>query len=153
MSATTIGTGSFSITAAGQATAITVDSSNNTLAGLRDAINRANTNVRASIVQDGDNSYRLMVSSKESGTANALTISSSLAGGTAPTFSNLQAAQDATVKLGTGSNAITVTRSSNLVGDLIPGVTLNLVTAIGEGSQRHRLAGQAEDPGRRPEAG
>jgi flagellar hook-associated protein 2 len=126
---TTLGTGSFTITAAGQTTAITVDSSNNTVAGLRDAINRANTNVRASIVQDGDSSYRLMVSSKESGTAHALTISSSLAGGTAPTFSDLQAAQDATVKLGTGVNAITVTRGTNLIGDLIPGVTLNLLTA------------------------
>jgi flagellar hook-associated protein 2 len=129
VNSTTVGTGSFTITAAGETTAITVDSSNNTLSGLRDAINRANTNVRASIVQDGDSSYRLMVSSKETGTANALTVSSSLAGGTALTFTNLQAAQDATVKLGTGADAITVTRSTNLIGDLIPGVTLNLLTA------------------------
>src|SRR5439155_23589457 len=99
---TGVGTGTFTITAAGQSTTIQVDSSNNTLGGLRDAINRANGNVSASIVQDGDNSYRLMISSKATGTANALTISSTLSGGTGPTFSDLQSAQDARVTLGSG---------------------------------------------------
>lgn len=129
LTTTTVGTGTFSITAAGQTTTITVDSSNNTVGGLRDAINRANTNVGASIVQDGNSSYRLMIYSKQSGTANALSISSSLTGGTSPSFTTLQAAQDAQVTLGSGPGAITTVRSTNSVQDLIPGVTLNLLSA------------------------
>lgn len=129
VSATRLGTGTFTVTSGGQATAVTLDTSNNTLGGLRDAINAANTNVRASIVQDGDSSYRLLVSSKNSGTANALTISSTLSGGTAPTLTDLQTAQDATLTLGSGAAAISITRSSNSIRDLIPGVTVNLTTA------------------------
>ena len=129
VTATRLGTGTFTVTSGGQATAITLDSSNNTLGGLRDAINAANTNVRASIVQDGDSSYRLLVSSKNTGTANSLTISSTLAGGTAPGLTDLQTAQDATLTLGSGAAAISITRSNNSIRDLIPGVTVNLTTA------------------------
>lgn len=124
-----LGTGTFTVTSAGQATTITLDSSNNTIGGLRDAINAANSNVRASIVQDGDSSYRLMIASKNSGTTNALTISSSLSGGTDPSFSTLQTAENATVTLGSGASAISITRSSNTITDLIPGVTMNLQAA------------------------
>lgn len=124
---TRLGTGSFSVTSGGRTTTITVDNSDNTLAGLKDAINRANSNIRASIVQDGDNSYRLLIASKDTGTANSLTIDASLTGGTGPSFADLQAAQDAKVKMGSGANAITLTRSTNTVTDLIPGVTLNLL--------------------------
>ncbi|MES4793403.1 MAG: hypothetical protein C4321_10890, partial [Chloroflexota bacterium] len=126
---TTIGTGTVTITSGGATTSITIDSTNNTLSGLRDAINRAKSNIRASIVQDGDASYRLMIAARNTGTANALTINSTLAGGTTPTFTTLQSAQDAEVTLGSGADAITVTRSTNSVRDLIPGVTLNLLTA------------------------
>jgi flagellar hook-associated protein 2 len=121
-----VGTGSLTITAGGKSIQITVDASNNTLAGLRDAINNAGGNVRASIVQDSDSSYRLMIASKETGTANAMTIQSTLAGGTTPAFTDLQAAVDARVKLGSGATAITITRGSNTIRDLIPGVTLML---------------------------
>src|SRR5437667_4867210 len=74
LNSTSLGSGTITITAAGQTTTVPVDSSDHTLDGLRDAINRANTNVGASIVQDGNSSYRLMIYSKQSGTANALTI-------------------------------------------------------------------------------
>lgn len=124
-----LGTGTLSITAGGQTTTIAVDSSNNTLSGIRTAINNANTNIRASIIQDGDSSYRLLISSKSTGTANALTIHSTLSGGTDPVFADLQPAQDAQIRLGSGADAITVTRSTNAVRDLIPGVTLNLLKA------------------------
>jgi flagellar hook-associated protein 2 len=126
---TAVGSGTLTLTAEGKTTTVQVDGSNNTLRGLRDAINAANANVRASIIQDGDASFRLMVSSKETGTANAITLNSSLSGGTSPTFTDLQAAQDAKVKLGDGDNAITIIRSTNVVQDLIPGVTLNLASA------------------------
>jgi flagellar hook-associated protein 2 len=128
LTTTSLGTGTLTITAAGQTTTVQVDSSDNTLGGLRDAINRANTNVGAAIVQDGNSSYRLMVFSKQTGTANALTLNSTLSGGTGPTFSDLQTAKDAQIQLGSGANAITTTRSTNTVQDLIPGVTLNLAS-------------------------
>lgn len=126
---TTVGTGSFAITSGGKTTTINVDSSNNTLGGLRDAINRANSNVSASIVRDGDSSYRLLISARQTGTANSLTINSTLSGGSAPTMTDLQPAVDATVTLGSGANAINVTRSTNVFQDLIPGVTMNLASA------------------------
>lgn len=132
LDSTRLGTGTLTLTAAGKTTTIEVDATNNTLAGLRDAINAANSNVRASIVQDGDSSYRLLIASKETGTAHALTVTSTLSEGTAPTFADLQTAQDAQVKLGSGTGAVTVTRSTNTVRDLIPGVTLKLLTASPE---------------------
>ncbi len=129
LNAPVLGTGTLTITAGGRTTEIVVDSSNNTLAGLRTAINNANSNIRASIIQDGESSYRLLISSKETGTANALTLGGSLAGGTAPVFQDLRAAADARVVLGSGATAITVERSTNQVRDLIPGVRLDLLSA------------------------
>lgn len=126
---TTLGTGTLTLSAGGKTTTIQVDSSNNTLRGLRDAINAANGSVRAAIIQESDSSYRLMVSSKETGTANALTLESTLSGGTGPTFADLQTAQDATIKLGEGVSALTIVRGVNAIRDVIPGVTLNLAKA------------------------
>jgi flagellar hook-associated protein 2 len=126
---TTVGAGTIAFTAGGKTSTIQVDSSNNTLRGLRDAINAANGNVRAAIIQDGDSSYRLMVSSKETGTANGITLNSTLSGGAAPTFTDLQTAGDATIKLGEGETALTITRSGNAIRDVVPGVTLNLAGA------------------------
>lgn len=134
LTATRLGTGTFSIMAGSQTTSVALDSSNNTLGGLRDAINAAGTNVRASIIQDGTSSYRLMLSSKETGETNAMTISSSLSGGTGPTLTTLQAAQDATVTLGSGPGAITARRASNNLQDVIPGVTVN-IASVTQGSR------------------
>ena len=53
---------------------IDIDQSNNTLSGLRDAINAQNLQVTASILKTGDNSYSLMLKSIE-GSANALRLS------------------------------------------------------------------------------
>ncbi len=109
--------------------AITIDSTNNTLAGLRNAINASNSGVTASILNDGaaGSPYRLVVTSKTSGTAGAITLDSSrLTGGTTPAFTTLQAAQDASITLGEGAGAITVTKGSNTVTDMIQGVTLYL---------------------------
>lgn len=134
LTATRLGTGTFSIAAGSQTTTITLDSSNNTLGGMRDAINAAGTNVRASIIQDGTSSYRLMLSSKETGLANAMTITSTLSGGTSPTLATLQVAQDAQVTLGSGAGAIVAKRASNTFQDVIPGVTVNIASVV-EGSR------------------
>jgi flagellar hook-associated protein 2 len=79
-------------------TVITIDESNNTLTGLKDAINSSNADVTAAIVNDGssNNPYRLVLTAEDTGAANRITFTANLSGGTAPSFS---AAFDWTEKL------------------------------------------------------
>lgn len=112
---------------------ITIDASNNTLAGIRDAINDADIGVTATIVNDGDpaNPYRLVLTSA-SGADQSIKIS--VAGDVA--LSNLLShdpagtqnlsekvtAQDAEFKV----DGLSIIKSSNTVTDVISGVTLEL---------------------------
>jgi flagellar hook-associated protein 2 len=118
----------------GTVTTVTIDSRNNTLQGLANAINAAGGDTRASIINDGTASpYRLLLTSSKTGAANAITVTNNLTQGTGaainPTAQTIQAASDASVTLGTGTGALTVTSSSNTINNLIPGVSLNLITA------------------------
>ncbi len=113
---------------------ITIDSSNNTLAGIRDAINAANFGVTATIVNDGSGTpYRLALTSANSGAINSLKISTSGGDGTINSLlaydpagvQNLNqtvAAQNANLTV----NGIAITSSSNKVTDAIQGVALTL---------------------------
>ena len=118
---------------------IDVDQSNNTLSGLRDAINAQDLQVTASILKTGDNSYSLMLKSKE-GAANALRLSVTEAPD-ASGLSNINytsvnnsietvTASDAAFKI----DGTTITRTSNTVTDLVDGITLkiNSVTSSAE---------------------
>jgi len=69
------GTFKYKIGSSGAETSISV-SSTMTLQGLRDAINTNNTGVNASIINDGtgSNSYRLILTSEDTGSANEITI-------------------------------------------------------------------------------
>ena len=123
-------------TASGAATTITIDGTNNTLQGLADAINRSGAAVSASILNDGSASQpiRLLLTAKNTGTANAVTITNNLgaSAGSAvkPTFdTTVQAAADASVTVGSGSGALTVTSATNQITSLINGVTLKLTAA------------------------
>ncbi len=118
---------------------LTIDASNNTLSGIRDAINRAGIGVRASIVNDGSG-YRLVVSSSETGQNRALEISVSDGDGNATDNSGLSRLAFNTSALNLtetrkGQDAelivdgLTVTSASNLVSGVIDGVTLNLKSA------------------------
>ena len=124
-----IGTGTLTLQAGGTATTITIDSTNNTLDGLRSAINSSGANVNALIVNVGSSSspdYRLVVQSKATGIANAVSISGTLTGGTDPFAGGgqvVQAAADALFAV----NGLTVSRASNTVSDVLPGVTLVLL--------------------------
>jgi len=124
-----IGTGTVTITAGGTNTSVTVTGSNNTLTGLKDAINSSGAAVTASIVNVGTSAspdYRLTVQSKDTGTANAVTISGTLAGGADPFPGGgevVQAAADALFS----ANGLTVTRGTNTISDVVSGVTLTLV--------------------------
>jgi flagellar hook-associated protein 2 len=117
----------------GATKSVTIDSSNNTLSGIRDAINAANVGVTASIINDGSTSpYRLVLTSNTTGVANSVKISVSgdaalsslLSEDPAGTqnLSQTSAAQNANFTV----NGIAISKASNNVGDVVPGVTLNL---------------------------
>ncbi len=125
---TEVGSGTISITV-GDADPTVIDVDNFTLAELRDAINAADAGVSAAIINDGSDTtpYRLILTSQTSGLDGEMVVTPSLAGGTPPTFSDLQAAQDAQITLGSGAGAITITSGSNTIADAIQGVTLQLL--------------------------
>jgi flagellar hook-associated protein 2 len=123
-----VGAGTVDITIGDGATVSIGTGADTTLADLRDKINHADAGVSAFIVNTGAGTtpYQLVVTSKTSGTKGAITLATNLGGGAAPTFTDVQAAADATIGLG---NGLTVTRSSNTVSDIFPGLTLNLLSA------------------------
>jgi len=143
-----IGTGTLSIAVGSDSFNITVDSSNNTVAGLRDAINNAtdNTGVTATLVKS-DAGYRLVLSSDETGKANALTVTisgdgdgnntdssglSALAYDVSGGLTNATAittADDAIVEI----EGFTVTSSSNTISDALDGIDFT-VKSLGTAS-------------------
>lgn len=114
---------------------VTIDSSNNSLQGMRDAINAAAIGVTASIINDGSTTpYRLVLTSN-TGAANSMKITAAGDATVSALLANDPAAGPAGQNLTesvTGLNAnlkingISVSKSSNTVSDIIPGVTLNL---------------------------
>ncbi len=134
---TQIGTGSLNIVVGPASANITINSNNNTLAGIAEAINaKTSLNVTASVVNNGSG-YQLVVSSNKTGAANAIeinvtdddTFNTDNSGLSVLAFNATQKnmgepvpADDAAINY----NGIPITRSSNTVSDLIPGVTLTL---------------------------
>ncbi|MBU0623083.1 MAG: flagellar filament capping protein FliD [Gammaproteobacteria bacterium] len=123
-----------SFTSGGTTANITIDSSNNTLQGIRDAINAADIGVTASIVNDGSGTpYRLALSSESSGVSNSIKISTD---GANAAITGLLAHDPAgTQNLAetvTATNAvftvdgISISKTSNTVTDALEGVTLTL---------------------------
>jgi len=123
---THFGEGVITITVGGKVTEITIDATNNTLSGIRDAINRAKAGVQATIVKTQEG-FRLFLASEKTGLENAITVSVALSGGEAEisSWTEVQAAQNARVLLG-GTNPIVYEGPSNIVTDFIPGMTLSL---------------------------
>jgi len=128
----TVPTGTLELKVGNTTTLIDINSSNNTLDGLRQAINNSGANVNASFLNDGDSSkpFRLLVSGTQTGAANTVSVklfNNFLGGGAIDVFQfdQTQAAQDATLNV----DGISVTKSSNTITDLIAGTTLNLKSA------------------------
>jgi len=110
--------------------------SNSTLEGAKDAINSAKAGITAQVIDSGvvgaTDRYKIMITGQP-GSANAFSLAS---GNSALQFdtdfitsdgdpaSTLQLATDAVVQV----DGISYTRSTNTVSDIIPGVTLNLMT-------------------------
>lgn len=126
----TVGTGTLSFSSGENSFDITIDGSNNSVSGLRDAINDSseNTSVSASII-NVDGGTRLVLTARGSGTAGQISVNSSGGlplGGSGSAFDEISAATDASIIV----HGFTVTSSSNAVSDVIEGVTLNL-TGVG----------------------
>ena len=118
-------TGKFTIqVGSGTAFEVVVDATNSTLDGIAATINNLDEDVSASVIIDA-NGARLSLTSKTTGLDGDLTITQD---GTDPveTISfAVTAATNATFTV----NTIAVESSSNTVNDVIPGVTLNLISA------------------------
>ncbi len=133
--ADTIGTGTLDITLGTETFQLTIDATNSSLEGIRDAINSATDNpgVTASIISV-DSGTQLILSSGTVGASNTIDIvavdDDALDGfdltqlNTANLIS-LQSASDAIIKVDTQ----TVTRNSNNFSDVISGVTFDLLSA------------------------
>ena len=125
---------SFTPDATRTATPITIDASNNTLEGIRDAINAAKAGVTASVVNDGSGApQRLVLSSTQTGAASSMKISvtgdaalqSLLSNDPAGTQNLAQTVSGQDAKLTV--NGIAVSSGSNTVKEAIQGTTLSLV--------------------------
>jgi flagellar hook-associated protein 2 len=109
-----------------------------TIQQLADAINASSSApVAASVVQAAPGQYRLVLTGKSTGTANAFTMTSSLSGGSGLTFTdtdsdgvygdssadNSQNAINASLTV----NNVAISSASNTITDAVPGVTLTLL--------------------------
>lgn len=120
---------------------ITIDSNNNSLSGVRDAINDANFGVTAAIVNNGSG-YQLLISSDSTGAENSLQISVSDTGdgnasdgnGLSRLAFNSTAGTSNVYQTVAGTNAaytingLSLSSASNTVTDVVDGLTLNLKT-------------------------
>ncbi len=119
---------------------VTIDATNDSLAGIRDAINKAGMGVSATIVNDGTGTpYRLALTSTATGAATSMKIS--VADVNAPPGDGLAqllnhdpgTANQALSQKSAAQNAeftvdgIAVSKPTNAVTDVIGGVTLNLL--------------------------
>lgn len=113
---------------------ITIDDSNNSLNGLRDAINAADAGVSASIINNGSG-YQLLITA-ESGETNQVSITAQEDAGatglaafsfnqTTQSMAQNQQGQDAQLEI----NGLAITRSSNDIDDVLPGFEFNLAKA------------------------
>ena len=123
---------------------VTIAPGQNSLSGIRDAINAANVGVTATIVNDGSAAgNRLVITSNASGAANSVKITVADDDGNATDAGGLsQLAYDPAAAIGSGRNlsekvaaqdatlvidGITISKPTNTVTDAIQGVTLDLL--------------------------
>jgi len=134
-SAEIVGTGTLDITLGANTFQLTIDGTNRSLEGIRDAINSAidNPGVTASIITV-DSGTQLILSSSETGsnaTIDVVATDDNALDGFDLTQLNtanlvtLQAASDAIIRVDTQ----TVTRDSNTFSDVITGITFNVQSA------------------------
>jgi flagellar hook-associated protein 2 len=125
-----VGTGTLTIQVGGSSTAITIDSTNNTLAGIAAAINSApNAGVSASVIATTGGS-RLVLTGTNTGAANQITVTPSGGdGGLASLALTTVPALDAQYTI----NNFPASSGSNVVANAVSGVTLDLQQASAPG--------------------
>ena len=114
---------------------VNISAADSSLTGIRDAINKANAGVSASVINVGNGEYRLSITSTETGKDNAMTLTvsgdaalQSFMGynGTSADAGNgmLESvtAQNALLKV----NNVDIENSSNTISDALEDITLNL---------------------------
>lgn len=125
-----------SFTGNGQPSKSVTIGSNDSLAGIRDAINAANIGISATIVNDGSGTpYRLALANAQTGAANSMKITvTDVVGSTglstllthdpagSQQLTQTMAAQNATLTV----DGIPISKASNSVSDVVQGVTLTL---------------------------
>jgi flagellar hook-associated protein 2 len=119
---TTLAHGTFSIQIGGStAKTISIDGSNDTLAGLASSINASNLGITASVVTDASGA-RLAIVSQTSGAAGAITLG---ANSTELNFNQANPGANASLTV----DGVPISSAGNSVTGAIPGVTLNLNSA------------------------
>jgi flagellar hook-associated protein 2 len=142
----TLGSNPFALNPDKAAQTVTIGASQNTLSGIRDAVNAANIGVTASIVNDGaaGTPYKLVFTSKDTGESSSLKVTVTDDDTIHTDTSGLsQLAYDPNAVAGSGKNLVQtvaaqnallnvngitgISKASNTVSDVIQGVTLNLL--------------------------
>lgn len=115
---------------------ITLSDSETSLSNVVKAINNSGANVSATTIKGSDGSYRLLLSSKETGTENDITLSvegddtlQSAIGYDSSTGTGAMSVQTASANAKLTINGVDVESSSNTIDDALGGVTLTLKSA------------------------
>lgn len=117
-----VGAGTFTLTVDGADHDVVTDA-DTTLDGLASAIDNLNAGVEASVIMIDESTAELRLVASETGVSSSFTASGDQPGLGA--LSVVRSGQDAQVTMG----SLTLTRSTNSVEDLIPGVTLDLLAS------------------------
>lgn len=118
-----VGAGDFTVTIGGSDHVVTADATT-TVNDLALAINNLDAGVTASVISIDGTDYKLMFTGDDTGLDNTFTTSSTIA--SLASTSIVQQGQDAELTIGSGAGALTLSRSSNTVTDLVDGITINL---------------------------
>jgi flagellar hook-associated protein 2 len=103
-------------------TTISVPPEGFTLAQVAQAINASDAGVVATTVQTSPGTYRLQLSAKDSGAAGQFAVSGLDA------FDVVTQGSDASITVGTGPGAYTITSASNTFADVMPGLSFTAVS-------------------------
>lgn len=153
-STTSVGQGTLTLSVGDKVTEIDINSSNDSLQGLANAINNANAGVSAGIIDTGSG-FQLVLSADETGTANSVSIDVTEDAG-APGLARFAfnddlpegeglrqtiEAKDAVMEL----NGVEIRRATNTIEGVVDGLTFNL-SELGQSTVRveQDTAGPAE---------
>ena len=123
--------GTFSVNTDRTDLTVSVTSNDNSLAGLRDAINASSDEVSATILKTGSSSYALVVKSRE-GAAHAMRITATEDAGASGLATFAYTSVDTDIETVTAADAsleldgTTITRETNEISDLLDGIKLTL---------------------------